>query len=129
MDRSKKSITNAGQQTERPAWADAFLVELKESIWAIVRPTHSLCMELQCRLTGLETKLGLTDRALTEELNIMRMKLLSVREQLCQLSQSIHTTLIQLQTFRIVVGNVEEHLAHVRDALRQDLDEPARDSE
>ncbi|KAB1206598.1 hypothetical protein CJ030_MR7G020483 [Morella rubra] len=114
-------------QTERPAWADAFLVELKESIRAIVRPTHSLCMELQCRLTSLETKLALTDRALTEELNIMRMKLFSVREQLFELSQSVHTVLIQLQTLVRRVDNMEEHLAHVRDALGQDLDEPAHD--
>ncbi|KAB1223246.1 hypothetical protein CJ030_MR2G006028 [Morella rubra] len=87
----------SGDKTERPAWADAFLVELKQSIRAIVEPTHSLCMELQCRLTGLETKLALTDRALTEELNIMRMELFSMREQLSQLSQSVHTVSIQLQ--------------------------------
>ncbi|KAB1216200.1 Zinc finger protein CONSTANS-LIKE 13 [Morella rubra] len=108
------------------AWADAFLVELKESIRAIVRPTHSLCMELQCRLTGLETKLALTDRAL-KELNIMRMELFSVRQQLSELSQSVHTVPIQLQTLVKRVDNMEEHLAHVRDALGQDLDEPARD--
>ncbi|KAB1220328.1 hypothetical protein CJ030_MR3G019074 [Morella rubra] len=78
-------------QTERPAWADAYLAELNESIRAIVQPTHSLCMELQCRLTGLETKLALTDRAITEELNIMRMEIIRIREQLSQLSQSVHT--------------------------------------
>ncbi|KAB1199060.1 hypothetical protein CJ030_MR0G027772 [Morella rubra] len=94
---------------------------------AIVRPTHSLCMELQCHLTGLETKLALTDRALTEELNIMRMELFSVRQQLSKLSQSVHTVPIQLQTLVRRVDNMEEHLAHVRDALGQDLDEPARD--
>ncbi|KAB1206358.1 hypothetical protein CJ030_MR7G018911 [Morella rubra] len=120
MEHSGRSITNVGGQTERPAWVDAFLVELKES-------THSLCMELQCRLTGLETKLALTDRALTEELNIMRMELFSVRQQLSELSQSVHTVPIQLQTLVRRVDNMEEHLAHVRDALGQDLDEPARD--
>ncbi|KAB1213499.1 hypothetical protein CJ030_MR5G003431 [Morella rubra] len=84
-------------------------------------------MELQCRLTSLETKLALTDRALTEELNIMQMELFSVRQQLSELSQSVHTVPIQLQTLVRRVDNMEEHLAHVRDALGQDLDEPARD--
>ncbi|KAB1203449.1 hypothetical protein CJ030_MR8G026779 [Morella rubra] len=86
MERSGRSITNVEGQTERPAWADAYLAELNESIRAIVQPTHSLCMELQCRLTGLETKLALTDRAITEELNIMRMEIIRIREQLSQLS-------------------------------------------
>ncbi|KAB1221413.1 hypothetical protein CJ030_MR2G013137 [Morella rubra] len=129
MERSGRSITNVEGQTERPAWADAYLAELNESIRAIVQPTHSLCMELQCRLTGLETKLALTDRAITEELNIMRMEIIRIREQLSQLSQSVHTVPIQLQTLVRRVDNMEEHLAHVRDALGQDLDEPeaARD--
>ncbi|KAB1215869.1 hypothetical protein CJ030_MR4G010974 [Morella rubra] len=126
MDRFERSITNIGGQTVRPASVDAFLVELRGSILAIVESTHSLCMELQCRLTGLENKFALMDRALMEELNIMQRELFSVREQL---SQSIHTVPIQLQTLRIVVDNMEGHLAHVRDALGKDLDESACDSE
>ncbi|KAB1207391.1 hypothetical protein CJ030_MR7G017426 [Morella rubra] len=117
MDHSERSITNVGGQTQQPAWADAFLAELRGSIRAIVEPTHSLCMELQCRLIGLENKFALTDRALTEEMNIMERKLFAVREQLSQLSKSVHTV------------PIEEHLAHVRDVLGQDLDEPSRDSE
>ncbi|KAB1205858.1 hypothetical protein CJ030_MR7G027949 [Morella rubra] len=69
------------------------------------------------------------DRAITEELNIMRMEIIRIREQLSQLSQSVHTVPVQLQTLVRRVDNMEEHLAHVRDALGQDLDEPeaARD--
>ena len=80
-------------------------------------------------MTSLENKYALMDKALTEELNIMRRVLFSLREQLSQLSQSIHTELIQLQTLRIVVDNMEGHLAHVHDALGKDLDESACDSE
>ncbi|KAB1203244.1 hypothetical protein CJ030_MR8G022845 [Morella rubra] len=127
MEHSGRSITNVGGQTEQPAWANAFLVELKDNIRTIVRPTHLLCIELQCCLTGLETKLALTNKVLTKELNIMRMELFSVRQQLFELSQSVHTVLIQLQTLVRRVDNMEEHLAHVRDTLGQDLYEPARD--
>ena len=126
MDRSERNITNIGGQTVLPALADAFLVELKGNIRAIVEPTHSLYMELQCRLTDLENKFALIDRAVMKELNIMQSELFSRREQL---SQPIHIVPIQLQTLRIVVDNMEKHLAHVRDALGQDLEEPARDSE
>ena len=127
MEHSGRSINNVGGRTEWPAWADAFLVELKRVFWAIVRPMHSLCMQLQCRLTGLETKLALMDRALTEELNIMWMKLFFVRQQVFELSQFVHTVSIQLQILIRRVDNMEEHLVHVRDALGQDLDEPTRD--
>ena len=80
-------------------------------------------------MIGLETKLALTDRAITEELNIMRMEIIRIREQWSQLSQSVHTVPVQLQTLVRRVDNMEEHLVHVSDALRQDLDEPeaARD--
>ncbi|KAB1212441.1 hypothetical protein CJ030_MR5G003795 [Morella rubra] len=77
---------------------------------------HSLCMELQCHLTGLETKLALKDRALTEELNIMQMELFYVRQQLSELSQSVHTIPDTATDTRQTVDNMEEHLAHVRDA-------------
>ena len=88
-----------------------------------------LCMELQCRLISLENKFALTDRALMEEMNIMQRELFAVREQLSQSSKFVHTVPIQLQTLVRRVDNMEEHLAHVRDALGQDLDEPeaARD--
>ncbi|KAB1205756.1 hypothetical protein CJ030_MR7G028059 [Morella rubra] len=85
MERSGRSITNVEGQTERPAWADAYLAELNESIRAIVQPTHSLCMELQCRLTGLETKLALMDNGRAEYYADENNK---IREQLSQLSQS-----------------------------------------
>ncbi|KAB1227467.1 hypothetical protein CJ030_MR1G023797 [Morella rubra] len=120
MERSGRSIINVEGQTNRPAWADAYLGELNENIRSIVQPTHSLCMELQCHLIGLETKLALTDRAITEELNIMRMEIIRIREQL---SQSVHTVPVQLQTLVGRVDNIEKHLAYVRDALGQDLDE------
>ncbi|KAB1212242.1 hypothetical protein CJ030_MR5G025010 [Morella rubra] len=80
MDHSERSITNVGGQIQGPAWADAFLAELRGSIRAIVEPTHSLCMELQCRLIGLENKFALTDRALTEEMNIMERELFAIIE-------------------------------------------------
>ena len=86
MEHFGRSVTNVRGQTERPAWADTFLEELRKSTRVIVEPTHSLCIELQCCLTSLENKFGLTDRALIEEMNIMRMELFSVRDQLSQLS-------------------------------------------
>ncbi|KAB1216132.1 hypothetical protein CJ030_MR4G006408 [Morella rubra] len=109
MESLRRSITNVGRQTERPAWADAYLVELRESIRAIVEPTHPLYMKLQCRLTDLETKFAVTDKALTKELNIMQMELFS------------------LQTLVKRVDNMEEHLAHVRDALNKIWTKPAHD--
>ena len=124
MEHFGRSTTNVEGQTEQLAWADAYLAELNESIRAIVQPTHSLCMELQCRLTGLETKLALTNRAITEELNIMWMEIIRMRAQLSQLSQSVQTVPVQLQTLVRQVDNMEEYLAHVRDTLGQDLDEP-----
>ncbi|KAB1222905.1 hypothetical protein CJ030_MR2G013605 [Morella rubra] len=106
-----------------------FFSGAKGIIRVIVKPMHLLCIGLQCRLISLENKFALTDRALMEELNIMRMELFSVREQLSQLSQSVHTIPIQLQTLIKRVDNMEEHLTHVRDALKQDQDKPARDSD
>ncbi|KAB1223120.1 hypothetical protein CJ030_MR2G024866 [Morella rubra] len=46
MDHSGKSITKAGALTERPAWADNMVVELRESMRTIVEPTHMLCKDL-----------------------------------------------------------------------------------
>ncbi|KAB1226518.1 hypothetical protein CJ030_MR1G018145 [Morella rubra] len=80
-------------------------------------------------LDRLENKFALTDRALTEEMNIMERELFAVREQLSQLSKSVHTVPIQLQTLVRRVDNIKEHLAHVHDVLGQDLEEPSRDSE
>ncbi|KAB1222676.1 hypothetical protein CJ030_MR2G007433 [Morella rubra] len=73
----RRSITNVGIQTERPAWADALVVELRGSIQAILEPMHSLCMELYTRLTSLENNFVLTERALREEFNAMQMELFS----------------------------------------------------
>ncbi|KAB1228087.1 hypothetical protein CJ030_MR4G013689 [Morella rubra] len=78
--------------------ADTLLVELRETIWVILEPTDTLCMELHSCLTNLENNIALTKRALREELNAMQMELISVREQVSQLSQSLYTISIQLRT-------------------------------
>ncbi|KAB1213381.1 hypothetical protein CJ030_MR5G003549 [Morella rubra] len=124
MERSRRSITNVEGQTERLAWADAYLAELNESIRAIVQPTHSLCMELQCRLTGLETKLALTNRAITEELNIMWMEIIRMRDNCLSCPSLSIPFRYNYRHSSDRVDNMEEYLAHVRDTLGQDLDEP-----
>ncbi|KAB1212256.1 hypothetical protein CJ030_MR5G025024 [Morella rubra] len=108
MDRSKKSITNAGAQTKRPAWAEELIVEMKESIWTMVMLTHMLCKDFNTRLADLETKFALSDRAVTEELNAIRMELFAIQ------------TLIKW------VNITGEQLEHVCDAVEQNLDKPVR---
>ncbi|KAB1205741.1 hypothetical protein CJ030_MR7G028074 [Morella rubra] len=73
MDRSRKSITKAGAQTERPAWVDDMVLELRESMWMIVEPTHMLSKDLHTCLTTLKTNFALTEKGVWEELNAMQM--------------------------------------------------------
>ncbi|KAB1220171.1 hypothetical protein CJ030_MR3G012022 [Morella rubra] len=89
----------------------------------MVMPTHMLCKDFHTRLANLETKFALSDRAVTEELNAIRMELLAVRDYVSQLHQSLHIVSIQIRTLIKRVDVMEEQLEHVRDAVRQDLDE------
>ncbi|KAB1213358.1 hypothetical protein CJ030_MR5G003572 [Morella rubra] len=67
MDHSRKSITKVGAQTERPAWANTMVLELKESIRMIVELTHMLCRDLYTSLTILKNNFTLTEGDLREE--------------------------------------------------------------
>ncbi|KAB1221936.1 hypothetical protein CJ030_MR2G008659 [Morella rubra] len=96
MDRSEKNITKVRAQIERSAWADTMVVELKESIWTIVEPTHTLCMDLHTRLTTLENNFAMMKRGLREEVIAMQLELTSVIENVSQLYQSFSTVPIQL---------------------------------
>ncbi|KAB1212963.1 hypothetical protein CJ030_MR5G005109 [Morella rubra] len=71
MDRSGKSTTKVGAQTERPTWPNAVVVELRESIWTMVEPTHVFCMGLHKSWTTLENNFALAERGLREEIQIM----------------------------------------------------------
>ncbi|KAB1205862.1 hypothetical protein CJ030_MR7G027953 [Morella rubra] len=97
MDLSEKNITNAGAQIERPTWAKELVVEL----------------------------------------NAIQMEVFAVRDHMSQMYLSLHTVLIQIRTLIKQVDNMEEQLEHVRDknkiklehvrdAVRQDVDEPVR---
>ncbi|KAB1215954.1 hypothetical protein CJ030_MR4G023646 [Morella rubra] len=91
MEHSGRSITNVEGQTERPAWADAYLAGVKREYSgdsaADAFVVHGAPMPLD--RSGDQTCSN--DRAITEELNIMQMEIIRIREQLSQLSQSVHT--------------------------------------
>ncbi|KAB1206234.1 hypothetical protein CJ030_MR7G014389 [Morella rubra] len=125
-DRSEKSITKARAQTEQPAWVDAMVIELKESIWIIVKPMHTLYKDFHTRLTILENNFSLTERGLREEVIAMWMELTSMKKHVSQLYQSLSIVPIQLRMLIKRVDIIEERLEHVCDAIEQDLNEPAR---
>ncbi|KAB1202034.1 hypothetical protein CJ030_MR8G007638 [Morella rubra] len=91
-----------------PAWADAMIVELRESVRMVVVPMLALCMGLHTRLTTLENNCALTKRG---------QERTSMTKHVSQLYQSLSTSPIQLRTLLKWVNIMEEQLEHVCDAL------------
>ncbi|KAB1211829.1 hypothetical protein CJ030_MR5G010042 [Morella rubra] len=108
---SRKSIIKAKEHIERPAWADAMVVELRESIWTMVETTHMLCMGFHTRLTTLENNFSLTKEGLREEMIVMRQKLICVQPcpSCTNLSVPFH-----IRSHK-QVDIMEEQLVHVHD--------------
>ncbi|KAB1226650.1 hypothetical protein CJ030_MR1G027467 [Morella rubra] len=62
---------------------------------------------------------------LVVDLNAIWMEVVAVKDHVSQLYQSLHTVPIQIQTL-IKRVDIMEQLEHVRDAVRQDVNELVR---
>lgn len=80
-------------------------------------PIHSLCIDLNSRLTTLEQNYVLIDNTLKEEVSTMKKDLGAIQKQLPELQQFLNTTPVQLQTLTKQVGTVEELLQKMHESF------------